>query len=142
MAEKKVVKKIKLQIPAGKANPAPPVGPALGQAGVNIGEFVTRFNEATRSMMGDVIPVEISVYDNRSFDFVLKTPPASNLLLKVLGAEKGSGTNLTKKVGKVTKKQLREIAEKKMPDLNANDIDAAMKQIAGTARSMGIEIVG
>lgn len=142
MAEKKVVKKIKLQIPAGKANPAPPVGPALGQAGVNIGEFVTRFNEATRPMMGDVIPVEISVYDNRSFDFVLKTPPASNLLLKAVGAEKGSGTNLTKKAGKVTKKQLKEIAEKKMPDLNANDIDAAMKQIAGTARSMGIEIVG
>jgi large subunit ribosomal protein L11 len=141
MAEKKVVKQIKLQIPAGKATPAPPIGPALGQAGINIGEFVTKFNEVTKTMAGDVVPVVISVYDNRSFDFVLKTPPASNLLLKALGIEKGSGTNLTKKAGKVTKAQLREIAEKKMKDLNANDIDAAMKMIAGTARSMGIEVV-
>jgi large subunit ribosomal protein L11 len=141
MAEKKVIKQIKLQIPAGKATPAPPVGPALGQAGINIGEFVTKFNEATRPMMGDTVPVVISVYDNRSFDFVLKTPPASNLILKTIGVEKGSGTNLTKKAGKVTKKQLREIAEKKMVDLNANDIDAAISMMAGTARSMGIDVV-
>jgi large subunit ribosomal protein L11 len=141
MAEKKVIKQIKLQIPAGKATPAPPIGPALGQAGINIGEFVTKFNEATRTLAGDVVPVVISVYDNRSFDFVLKTPPASNLILKAIGAEKGSGTNLTKKAGKITKKQLREIAEKKMSDLNANDIEAAMNMIAGTARSMGVDVI-
>ena len=141
MAEKKPVKKIKLQIPAGKATPTPPVGPALGQAGINIGEFITKFNEATRPMMGDIIPVEISVYDNRTFDFVLKTPPASNLIMKAIGIEKGSGTNITKKAGKITKAQIREIAEKKMKDLNANDIDAAMLQIAGTARSMGVEVI-
>jgi large subunit ribosomal protein L11 len=141
MAEKKVIKQIKLQIPAGKATPAPPVGPALGQAGINIGEFVTKFNEATRPMMGDTVPVVISVYDNRSFDFVLKTPPASNLILKAIGVEKGSGTNLIKKAGKVSKKQLREIAEKKMVDLNANDVDAAISMMAGTARSMGIDVV-
>lgn len=142
MAEKKAVKKIKLQIPAGKATPTPPVGPALGQAGVNIGEFITKFNEATRSMMGDIIPVEISVYDNRSFDFVLKTPPASNLIMKAIGIEKGSGANLTKKAGKITKAQIREIAEKKMKDLNANDMDAAMLMVMGTCRSMGVEVVG
>ncbi len=142
MAEKKVTKKIKLQIPAGKANPAPPVGPALGQAGVNIGEFITKFNAATASMMGDIIPVEISVYDNRSFDFILKTPPASNLLIKAAGVEKGSGTNTKKKAGKVTRAQLREIAEKKMKDLTAASVEAAMNTVAGTARSMGIEIVG
>ncbi len=142
MAEKKVTKKIKLQIPAGKATPTPPVGPALGQAGVNIGEFITKFNAATASMMGDIIPVEISVYDNRSFDFILKTPPASNLLVKAAGVEKGSGTNTKKKAGRVTKVQLREIAEKKMKDLTAASVEAAMKTVAGTARSMGIEIVG
>ena len=142
MAEKKVVKKIKLQIPAGKATPTPPVGPALGQAGVNIGEFITKFNAATAAMAGDIIPVEISVYDNRSFDFVLKTPPASNLLIKAAKVEKGSGTNTKKKAGKITKAQLREIAEKKMPDLTAANVDQAMNTIAGTARSMGIEIVG
>ena len=141
MAEKKVTKKIKLQIPAGKATPTPPVGPALGQAGVNIGEFITKFNAATAKMAGDIIPVEISVYDNRSFDFVLKTPPASNLLIKAAGVEKGSGTNTKKKAGKVTKAQLREIAEKKISDLTAANVDQAMKTIAGTARSMGIEIV-
>ena len=141
MADKKVVKKIKLQIPAGKATPTPPVGPALGQAGVNIGEFITKFNAATKEMAGDIIPVEISVYDNRSFDFVLKTPPASNLLVKALGVEKGSGTNTKKKVGKVTKAQLREIAEKKFKDLTAASVEAAMRTIAGTARSMGVEIV-
>ena len=142
MAEKKVAKKIKLQISAGKATPTPPVGPALGQAGVNIGEFITKFNAATASMIGDIIPVEISVYDNRTFDFVLKTPPASNLLVKAAGVEKGSGTNTKKKAGKVTKEQLREIAEKKMKDLTAASVEAAMKTVAGTARSMGIEIVG
>lgn len=137
---KKVTKKLKLQIPAGKANPAPPVGPALGQAGINIGEFVTKFNEATRAMMGDIIPVEISVYEDRSYSFVLKTPPASNLLLKALGKESGSGKPNTSKIGSVTKAQLKEIAEKKMPDLNASDVEAAMKIIAGTARSMGIDV--
>ncbi len=142
MAEKKVIKRIKLQIPAGKATPTPPVGPALGQAGVNIGEFITKFNTATASMIGDIIPVEISVYDNRSFDFILKTPPASNLLIKAAKVEKGSGTNTKKKAGKITSAQLREIAEKKMKDLTASSVEAAMKTIAGTARSMGIEIVG
>lgn len=140
MAEKKVVKKIKLQIPAGKAVPTPPVGPALGQAGVNIGEFITKFNAATASMMGSIIPVEISVYDNRSFDFILKTPPASDLLLKAVNGSKGSGSNIKSKIGKITKAQLKEIAEKKMPDMTASSVEAAMKTIAGSARSMGIEI--
>lgn len=137
---KKVVKKLKLQIAGGKANPAPPVGPALGQAGVNIGEFVTKFNAATKDMMGDIVPVEISVYDDRSFDFVLKTPPAASLILKAIKQESGSGRPNTKKVGVITKAQIREIAEKKMPDLNANDIDAAMKIIEGSARSMGVDV--
>ena len=128
-----------MQIPAGKANPAPPVGPALGQAGINIGEFVTKFNDATKDMMGDVIPVVISVYEDRSFDFVLKTPPASRLLLKTLGIKKGSGKNVTSKVGKATKQQLIDIATKKLPDLNTNDPEQGAKIIAGTARSMGIE---
>lgn len=141
MAEKKVVKKIKLQIPAGKAVPTPPVGPALGQAGVNIGEFITKFNAATASMVGSIIPVEISVYDNRSFDFILKTPPATDLLLKAAKAEKGSGTNVKSKAGKVTRAQLREIAEKKMVDMTASSVEAAMNTIAGSARSMGIEII-
>jgi len=137
---KKVERKMKLQIPAGKATPAPPVGPALGQAGINIGDFVNRFNDATRDMMGDIIPVEISVYEDRSFDFVLKTPPASRLLLKALGKPKGSGKNLVTKAGTVTKAQVREISEKKMPDLTAHDLEAADKIIEGTARSMGIEV--
>lgn len=137
---KKVEKKMKLQIQAGKATPAPPIGPALGQAGINIGEFVKRFNNATSEMMGDIIPVEILVYEDRSFDFILKTPPASSLLLKALGKPKGSGKNLVSKAGTVTKDQVKIIAEKKMPDLNANDINAAMKIIEGTARSMGIEV--
>lgn len=137
---KKITKKIKVQVPAGKATPAPPLGPALGQAGVNIGQFVTEFNEKTRDKMGDIVPVEISVYEDRTFSFIMKTPPASNLLLKAAGIEKGSGKNATSKVGKVTKAQVREIAEKKMADLNANDIDAAMKIIEGSARSMGIEV--
>lgn len=137
---KKVEKKLKLQIMGGAANPAPPVGPALGQAGINIGQFVTQFNEATAEMRGDVIPVEISVYEDRSFDFVLKTPPASRLILKALGQQKGSGKNATKKVGALTKAQVQEIAEKKMPDLNAASVEAAMKTIEGTARSMGVEV--
>ena len=137
---KKVVKRLKLQIPAGKANPAPPVGPALGQAGVNIGEFVTKFNAATKDMMGDIVPVEISVHDDRTFEFVLKTPPAASLILKAVKQESGSGKPNTKKIGTITKAQVREIAERKMQDLNANDIEAAMKIIAGSARSMGVDV--
>ena len=139
---KKVVKKVKILAPAGKATPAPPIGPTLGQAGINIGDFVTKFNAATAKMAGDMIPVEISVYEDRSYSFVLKTPPASNLILKAIKAEKGSGANLTTKAGKITKAQIREIAEKKMPDLNAHDVEAAMKIIEGTARSMGVEVKG
>lgn len=137
---KKIVKQIKLQVPGGRATPAPPLGPALGQAGVNIGEFVTRFNAATKDAAGDIVPVVVSVYEDRSFDFVTKTPPASNLILKAAGVEKGSGATLTAKAGKISKAQVREIAERKMKDLNANDIDAAMRIIEGSARSMGIEI--
>jgi large subunit ribosomal protein L11 len=137
---KKVEKTLKLQIPAGQATPAPPVGPALGQVGINIGEFVNQFNQATAEMGGDLVPVEIIVYDDRSFDFTLKTPPASQLLLKAAGKDKGSGKNLISKAGSVTKEQVREIAEKKLPDLNAHDIDQAAKTIEGTARSMGMEV--
>ncbi len=137
---KKVKTIVKLQIPAGKATPAPPVGPALGQHGLNIGEFVSKFNEATKAKEGDIIPVEITVYEDRTFNFKLKTPPASDLLRKAAGAEKGSGKNLVSKAGKITKAQLREIAERKMEDLNANDVESAMKIIEGTARSMGIAI--
>jgi len=137
---KKVVKKIKLQIAGGKANPSPPVGPALGQAGINIGDFVQKFNAATATMVGDIVPVVISVYEDRSYDFVLKTPPASRLILKAAGLAKGSKKNAVSKAGKITSAQVREIAEKKMPDLNANDVEMAMKIIAGTARSMGIDI--
>ncbi|KKR31757.1 MAG: 50S ribosomal protein L11 [Parcubacteria group bacterium GW2011_GWF2_39_8b] len=137
---KKITKKLKLVIPAGKANPAPPIGPALGQAGINIGEFVKQFNDATKTMIGDIVPVDISVYEDRTFSFVLKTPPASSLILKALGKEKGSGKNTISKIGSITKAQLKEIAEKKMPDLNANDIESAMKIIAGSARSMGVEV--
>ncbi|MFZ2038503.1 MAG: 50S ribosomal protein L11 [Minisyncoccia bacterium] len=139
---KKITKKLKLLIPAGKANPAPPVGPALGQAGVNIGDFVQKFNAATAKMMGDTIPVEITVYEDRTYEFKLKTPPASNLILKITGIEKGSGKNLVSKAGTITKAQVRAVAEKKMPDLNANDIEAAMKIIEGSCRSMGIEVKG
>lgn len=137
---KKITKKLKLVIPAGKATPAPPTGPALGQAGVAIGEFVKQFNDATAKMVGDIVPVEITVYEDRTFSFILKTPPASSLILKAMGKEKGSGKNAVSKIGSITKAQLKEIAEKKMPDLNANDIDAAMKIIAGSARSMGVDI--
>jgi len=134
------MKKIKLQAPAGKANPSPPLGPVLGQAGVNISEFMTRFNDATKEMIGDIIPVELTVYEDRSFDFILKMPPAANLIMKAAGVDKGSGKNLVKKAGSITTARVREIAEKKMPDLNAHDLDAAAKIIEGTARSMGIEI--
>lgn len=139
---KKIKTVIKLQIGAGKANPAPPVGPALGQHGLNIQEFCTKFNEATKDKMGDIIPAEITVYEDRSFSFVLKTPPASDLLRKAAGVQKGAGNPLKDKVGKITEAKLREIAERKMADLNANDVEAAMKIIAGTARSMGIKIEG
>lgn len=137
---KKIKTTIKLQIEAGKANPAPPVGPALGQHGVNIQEFCTKFNKATKDKMGDIIPAEITVFEDRTFTFVLKTPPASDLLRKAAKIEKGAGNPLKEKVGKITKAQLREIAEKKMPDLNANDVEAAENIIAGTARSMGIRV--
>jgi large subunit ribosomal protein L11 len=137
---KKATGFIKLQIPAGQANPAPPVGPALGQKSVNIMEFCKAFNEATAQMTGDIVPVEITVYEDRSFTFILKTPPASQLLLRAAGVPKGSPTPHTAKVGKVTKSQVREIAERKFVDLNANDIDAAMLIIEGTARSMGITV--
>lgn len=139
---KKLKTTIKLQIPAGKANPAPPIGPALGQHGLNIQEFCTKFNEATKDMGGDVIPVEISVYEDNSYDFKLKTPPAAELLKKAAGVSKGSGKPLAEKVGKVSKSQIKEIAEKKMPDLNADDINAAMKIIEGTARQMGLTVEG
>lgn len=139
---KKVTKKLKLQIPAGKANPAPPIGPALGQAGIAIGDFVKKFNDATMSMMGDIIPTVITVYEDRSYDFILKTPPAANLVKKAINLETGSGTANTKKVGKITRAQVRAIAERKMPDMNAKDIEGAMKMIEGTCRSLGVEVVG
>lgn len=137
---KKIKAIIKLQIPAGKANPAPPVGPALGQQGLNIQEFCTKFNEQTKDKGGDIIPAEITVYEDRTFTFILKTPPASDLLRKAAGVQKGAGNPLKDKVGKVNKAKLREIAERKLPDLNANDVEGAEKIIAGTARSMGIKI--
>ncbi len=139
---KKITKKLKLQIPAGKANPAPPIGPALGQAGIAIGDFVKKFNDATMSMMGDIIPTVITVYEDRSYDFILKTPPAANLVKKAISIESGSGTANTKKVGKITRAQVREIAERKMPDMNAKDIEGAMKMIEGTCRSLGVEVIG
>jgi large subunit ribosomal protein L11 len=137
---KKVVGFIKLQIPGGQANPAPPVGPALGQHQVNIMQFCQAFNAATADKMGTIIPVEISVYEDRSFTFITKTPPAAILLKQAAGVDTGSGTPNREKVAQVTKAQLQQIAETKMPDLNANDIDAAMKIIAGTARSMGVTV--
>jgi large subunit ribosomal protein L11 len=140
--KKKLAGLIKLQIQAGQANPAPPVGPALGQHGVNIMEFCKAYNAATESQRGNVIPVEISVYEDRTFDFKLKTPPASRLLLKAAGVQKGSGEPHKTKVAKITEAQVREIATTKMPDLNANDLDAAAKIIAGTARSMGVTVEG
>ena len=140
--KKKVSGLIKLQIKAGLANPAPPVGPALGQHGVNIMEFCKAYNAATESQKGNVIPVEITVYDDRSFTFELKTPPASRMILKAAGLEKGSGEPHKVKAGSITKDQVRQIAETKMPDLNANDVDAAMKIIEGTARQMGVTVNG
>ncbi|MFA5986076.1 MAG: 50S ribosomal protein L11 [Parcubacteria group bacterium] len=140
MAEKKIKTIIKLQIPAGKANPAPPVGPALGQHGLNIQEFCSQFNEASKERMGDIVPVAITVYEDRTFKFVMKTSPASDLLKKAAGAQKGASNPVTDKVGKVTKAQVREIAETKMEDLNAANVESAMKIIEGTARSMGITV--
>lgn len=137
---KKIKTIIKLQVEGGKATPAPPVGTALGPHGLNLGEFVSKFNAATQDRQGEVVPVEITVYEDRTFDFILKTAPAAYLLKKAAGIEKGSGEPNRKKAGKVTKAQIHEIAEKKMPDLNATDIDAAMKIIEGTAKSLGIEI--
>lgn len=139
---KEVVKKIKLQIEAGKATPAPPVGTVLGPAGINLGEFCTKFNEASRDKMGDVVPCEITIYDDRSFDFVLKTAPAAFLLKKTAKVKSGSKKGANEIVATISKKELREIAEVKMPDLNAYDVDAAMKIIAGTARNMGIAVEG
>ena len=139
---KKVLTLIKLQIPAGAANPAPPVGPALGQHGVNIMEFCKAFNARTQQDAGTIIPVEITVYEDRSFDFITKTPPAAVLIREALGIEKGSGEPNREKVGTLTSGQVREIAVRKMPDLNANDLDAASKIIAGTARSMGVNVEG
>ncbi len=139
---KKVVGKIKLQIPAGNANPSPPVGPALGQHGVNIMEFCKAFNSKTQKDAGLIIPVEITVYADKSFSFITKSPPAAVLIKKALGLEKGSGVPNKEKVGKITRAQLEEIAKTKMEDLNAHDIDAAVKIIAGTARSMGVEVEG
>lgn len=138
---KEVINVVKLNLPAGTATPAPPVGPALGQAGVNIMEFVKAFNERTASMKGSTLPVEITVYKDRTFTFVVKQPLASDLIRQAAGIQSGSANPLRNKVGKITRQQLREIAERKMPDLNANDVDAAMRIIAGTARSMGVEIV-
>ena len=137
---KKITKMVKLQVPAGKATPAPPVGPALGQAGVNIMSFAKDFNDRTAKQAGLIIPVEITVYEDRSFTFICKTPPAAVLLKKAAGLEKASGEPNKNKVGKVTRAQVKEIAETKMPDLNANTVEAAMRLVEGTARSMGIEV--
>ncbi len=137
---KKITKMVKLQVPAGKATPAPPVGPALGQAGVNIMSFVKDFNDRTAKQAGLIIPVEITVYEDRSFTFICKTPPAAVLLKKAAGLEKASGEPNKNKVGKVTRAQVKEIAKTKMPDLNANTVEAAMRLVEGTARSMGIEV--
>ncbi|MFA4834090.1 MAG: 50S ribosomal protein L11 [Patescibacteria group bacterium] len=137
---KKILTKIKLQIPAGQANPAPPVGPALGQHGLNIADFCSKFNEASKSKMGDIIPVEITVFEDRTFTFIMKTPPAAELIKKYAKIKSGSGKPLTEKVATLTDKQLEEIAAIKLPDLNTNDIKQAKKIIAGTARQMGVEI--
>ncbi len=137
---KKILTVIKLQVRGGQANPAPPIGPALGQHGLNIAEFCQKFNEATKDKMGEVVPVEITVFADRTYTFIMKTPPAAELIKKYAKIEKGSGKPLTDKVGSITQSQLKEIAKAKMPDLNARDIDAAAKIIAGTARQMGVEI--
>ena len=140
MAKKRLAAVVKIQIPAGQATPAPPVGTALGPHGINIMEFCKAYNAATEAQRGDIVPAQISVYEDRSFTFILKTPPAARLLIKAAGVQKGSGVPQKDKVGSISKAQLREIAEKKMSDLNANDVEAAEKIIAGTARSMGITI--
>lgn len=137
---KKIIKKVKVIAPAGKATPAPPLGPTLGQAGVNIGDFTKKFNDATKEMIGDMIPVVISVYEDRTYSFVLRTPPASSLILKAIKKDKGSGKPNLSKVGVITKAQIKEIAEKKMRDLNANTVEQAVKIIAGTCRSMGVDV--
>lgn len=138
---KKLMTQIKLQITGGAANPAPPVGPALGQHGVNIQGFCKEFNDKTQDRKGETVPVIINVYEDRSFDFLLKVAPASTLIAKAAGVAKGAGNPLKDKIGKITKKQLREVAEKKMPDLNTTDVEAAMRTMAGTARQMGVQIV-
>lgn len=137
---KKITKKIKLQIQAAKATPAPPLGPALGQAGINIGDFVTKFNAATQKMAGDKVSVVISVFEDRSYDFIIKTPPVTGLILKAAGVEKGSGKNANTKVGKITRAQALEIGQKKQADLNAKDDEGLINIVAGSARSMGIEV--
>ena len=137
---KKIMKKIKLQVRGGQANPAPPLGPTLGQAGVNIGEFVNQFNDATKEQMGETVSVVLTVFEDRSFEFQIKTPPASGLIKKAAGIKSGSGKNAVKKVGSITKDQLREIAETKLPDLNAHTVEQAMKIIEGSCRSMGVEV--
>lgn len=137
---KKIEKQIKVQAPAGKATPAPPLGPVLGQAGINIGEFVNKFNAETQDRMGETVPTIITVYDDRSFDLTYKTAPASGMILKAIGQKSGSGSNLTKKVGTITKAQIAEIAQAKMSDLNADTIESASKIIEGTCRSMGVEV--
>ncbi len=132
---------VKLQLPAGKATPAPPVGTALGPHGLNIADFTKQFNDRTREMGDLIIPVEMTIYEDRTFDFILKTPPASNLIMKAINLQKGSGNPLTTKVGKISAAQIREIAERKMPDLNANSLEQAEKIIRGTARSMGVDVI-
>jgi len=138
---KKIKTIIKLQIPAGKATPAPPVGTALGPHGLNLGEFCTKFNAATKAMGDDIIPLDLTIYEDRTYSMKLKTPPASNLLMKAAGITKGSGKPLSEKIGKVKKSQVRAIAERKMPDLNTTDVEAAMRSISGTARQMGLEVI-
>jgi large subunit ribosomal protein L11 len=138
---KKLTKLIKVQAKGGKATPAPPLGPVLGQAGINIGEFVNQFNEKTRDRMGDIIPVVISVYDDRTFTFEIKVSPMSRLILKKIGKDKGASKNTSQTIGTITQAQIREIAEEKMPDLNAASIEAAMKTVEGTCRSMGVKVV-
>jgi large subunit ribosomal protein L11 len=137
---KKAVKTLKLMIEGGKANPAPPIGPTLGQAKINIGEFVSRFNEGTKNMKGDLVPVVINVYEDRTFDLVFKTPTTASLILKAISKDKGSGKPNTSKVGTISRTKIKEIAEKKLKDLNANSVEAAMKIIEGSARSMGVDV--
>ena len=137
---KKITKKVKLRAMGGKATPAPPLGPTLGQAGINIGDFVTKFNAATQKMAGETLTVHLTVYEDRTYDFIVKTPPVSGLILKAAGVAKGSGKNVASKVGKITKKQAQEIAEKKMVDLNAKDMEGAIRIVSGSARSMGVDV--